>query len=61
MSRNNRTLLVALVVLVLIALIGPLIGGIMGAGGMMGPGGMMGGYGSQGTPREWVAGPGDSQ
>ena len=45
MSRNNRALLVALVVLVLIALIGPSIGGAM-----MGPGGMMGGYGSQGNP-----------
>ena len=44
MSRNNRGLLILLVVLVAVFLIGPLVGG-----GMMGPG-MMWGYGSQGNP-----------
>jgi len=44
MSRNHRGLLILLVVLVLLSLIGPLLGG-----GMMGSG-MMWGYGTQGGP-----------
>jgi putative membrane protein len=44
MSRNNRGLLILLVVLVLVSLIGPLL-----VGGMMGQG-MMWGYGPRGGP-----------
>jgi putative membrane protein len=53
MASENRGLLVALAVLVLLVLAVPLLGGGMMGAGMMGPG-MMGGPGGQGPP--WAGG-----
>jgi putative membrane protein len=53
MEREARTLVIALAVLALIVLLGPLLGGgILGMSGMMGPG-MMWGQGGPGPAGGW--------